>query len=195
MKKPLANHRQKSGHLRRCFKAWQDGEKISISAGMEDGRAGISGDQAGWQSDLRFRLLATYSGVRENLRLIKDANERQVRGKCRLTVKELLTLWLEQSQGKGQRIVLCEICHNCEQTILPWIGNELVSSLTAKKLAGFLELKEKSGRLDGRGGLFQKNRKDIAVIIKSALKLVAVDYGYVIGAGSESVCRSPSRGK
>jgi integrase len=121
---------------------------------------------------------------------MKESSDNRSRGRCRLTVKELLTLWLEQACGKVKESSYVRYVTIVEKHVFPCLGDKLVCALTANELTKFLEQKERAGRLDGKGGLSAKTVRDIAVAVKSALKLAASDYGYTSDAGSAKLPKS-----
>lgn len=126
----------------------------------------------------------SYGEIKDKLQQHKERTERQVRSGCKLTVKELLTRLLEKALGSVKESTYARYAFLIDYHIVPVIGSMPVCALTANQLSDFLDSKRKYGRLDGRGGLAAKTVKDISVLIKSALKLAAVEYGYMSEAAS-----------
>ena len=95
---------------------------------------------------------------------------------CPLTVKLMLEMWLalrvaDIKESTYQRYLLLIQMH-----ILPYLGRVRISCLTAETLSTYIRELQKSGRLDGHGGLAPKTVNDVICVLKSALKLVGRKY-------------------
>ena len=110
-----------------------------------------------------------------------------------MTMKELVELWLALSLNRVKLSSYERYCHLARRHILPALGAEHVSALTAERLADFVREKQESGRIDGSGGLSPKTISDILVIVKSSLKLAMREYGVRIDAGAVDVRASKAR--
>ena len=99
---------------------------------------------------------------------------------CDLTVKELFARYLAQADVKPSTRERYRFM--IERHILPQLGQTPVSKLTAKGLSDFLRHLKNHGRLDGKGGLSPKTVRDVAVLIKSALRFAQAEYHCVCDA-------------
>lgn len=120
----------------------------------------------------RYRSIygRTYGEVRARL-----AQERAAAApalpQCTMTLRELFSLWLADRQRCVKASSYARYAFLVERHILPGLGGWRVAKLTAQTLNRFLEDKRRRGRLSGRGGLSGKTVCDLAVILKSALRL------------------------
>lgn len=110
----------------------------------------------------------SYADVKQKLLTAKAGLASKPAPCCMLTVNELFTQYLENTQAKVStqeryRFML-------KRHILPRLGSMAVANLTANELSSFLTWLRKHGRLNGRGGLSAKTVRDLAVLIKSALR-------------------------
>ncbi len=120
----------------------------------------------------------SYMAVKEKLQICKrdSINYNSDLPECKLTVENLLQLWLENHKSNIKVSSYLRYQQLIRQHLLPDLGNLPLQKLTAKKLSAFLKQKKLSGRLDNKGGLSAKTISDILVIIKSAVKMITVDY-------------------
>ena len=123
----------------------------------------------------------TYRDVKAKL-AVKSSETVKRAASCSLTVRELLDIWLDTKARKVKASTLSRYATLVENHILPQLGGLGLDGLTAKKLEEFIDEKEWSGRLDGKGGLSRKTINDMMALIKSALRLAQKDYAFN-GAG------------
>lgn len=89
----------------------------------------------------------------------------------KLTVRDYLTDWinnyvelqLRKTSANGYK-------RNIEKHIIPYLGNIELQNLTANHIDDFYTYKQKSGRLDGKGGLSQKSLLYIHRVFYEALE-------------------------
>ena len=132
----------------------------------------------------------SYAEIKDKMRQYRKQPEQQSKCDCRLTVKELFQRWLEKSRGNVKDSTYARYEFLIRKHINPALGSVPVCTLTAKQLSDFLDDKRKNGRLDGRGGLSAKTVRDISVLIASALKLAAAEFGFLSEAASVKLPQS-----
>ena len=96
--------------------------------------------------------------------------------RCQLTVKLMLEIWLPQRMADIKESTYQRYTLLIQMHILPYLGNVRINCLTAETLLTYIKELQKSGRLDGRGGLSPKTVNDVVCVLKSALKLVGRKY-------------------
>lgn len=110
----------------------------------------------------------SYTEFKQKLLAAKTGHVARSASCCVLTVNELFAQYLESSQIKSSTQARYRFM--LKRHILPHLGSIAVASLTANKLSSFLVWLRKHGRLNGKGGLSAKTVRDLAVLIKSALR-------------------------
>ena len=90
--------------------------------------------------------------------------------KHKITFREVLYLWLENSRMNLKPQTYANYSYMIESHILPIIGSTLVSKIDAKYINAFLLKKSTNGRLDGKGGLSASYIKKISFIVIAALE-------------------------
>lgn len=85
-----------------------------------------------------------------------------------LTVNQLFELFLRQTNVK--RSTYARYKTVIDLHILPWFGKRQACTLTAKELSAYLREKRRHGNLRTGGALSEKSVRDLAVLIKSALR-------------------------
>lgn len=120
----------------------------------------------------------TYTAVKEKLQVCQRDNTNYANDlpECKLTVENLLQLWLENHKSNIKVSSYLRYKKLVEQHLLPCLGYLPLRQLTAKKLLAFLQQQKLAGRLDNKGGLSAKTISDILVIIKSAVKMAVLEY-------------------
>ena len=89
-------------------------------------------------------------------------------GQSDLTVNQLFELFLRRANVK--RSTYARYKTVIDLHILPWFGKRRVCTLTAKELSAYLREKRRHGNLRTGGALSEKSVRDLAVLIKSALR-------------------------
>ena len=124
----------------------------------------------------------TYTEAKEKLVLCKVTNRKRIKDTCKLTVRELMELWLADRAEKVKDSSYACYADLVRLHICPELGASQVRDMTAEKLEQFLSVKKKTGRKDGKGGLSAKTISDILFVLKSALKLAQRKHGYIESA-------------
>lgn len=125
----------------------------------------------------------TYAETKEKLAIFKVKNKKKPASIYKLTVKELMELWLAERAVRVKGSSYACYAELSEVHICPELGNQNVRDLTSEKLDSFIAGKKEKGRKDGRGGLSAKTIADILFVLKSALKLAQKKYHYVDAEG------------
>ena len=120
----------------------------------------------------------TYTEVREKLTVQKSLCRNRQKQTCKLTVGELVTLWLEDRYSQIKRSSYACYAAMVERHILPMLGSMPAKDITAEHLEQYLRELKKTGRCDHRGGLSAKTVADIFFVLKSTLKLARRKYGF-----------------
>lgn len=87
--------------------------------------------------------------------------------------KEVLVMWMDNNRIRYKGATINKYQYLIDTHILPELGNEKISYLTATKINTFLTKKLSYGRLDQTGGLSASYVRSIMLIIQSALKFAA----------------------
>ena len=119
----------------------------------------------------------SYAETKAKLELEKEKTRKGLHQGCKLTVQELMELWLDSRKVKASSHARYHALIHAH--ILPQLGKYAVRNLTANQLDTFVKQLLENGRLDGKGGLSPKTVSDILFAIKSALKLAQKSYGFV----------------
>ncbi len=96
------------------------------------------------------------------------------------SVETFLLYWLEHFiKDTCKRSTYLNFRSYIESHICPVIGDNLITEVTTEFLQYFVDMKLKSGRLDGKGGLSPKTVREYVGLLRSAFKK-AVEIGLVI---------------
>lgn len=136
----------------------------------------------------------TYTETKEKLTVCKVTNRKKIKDTCKLTVRELMELWLADRAEKVKDSSYACYADLVRLHICPELGAGQVRDMTAEKLEQFLTAKKKTGRKDGKGGLSAKTISDILFVLKSALKLAQRKHGFIESAEIIDV-KGPIAGK
>jgi len=120
----------------------------------------------------------SYTEVKEKLTIYRALQRKNQKQNCRLTVGELLELWLADRYPHVKHS--SHACYTAlvERHIIPRLGTIPVRELSVQKLEQYLADMKKRGRKDQKGGLSPKTISDIFFVLKSALKLAKRQHGY-----------------
>lgn len=134
----------------------------------------------GYKPDGRAQYRSVYAKSYAEVKAALDKLKRERRPgsqvKCRLTVKNLLEVWLQSRAPDlkpGSRARYADLIR---LHIEPNLGGCRLADLTAEKLADFLRQQRLHGRADGKGGLSAKTVSDTLAVLKSALKYAGRTY-------------------
>lgn len=122
----------------------------------------------------------TYAGVKEKLLIARqnavlNPNTDKLPD-CNLTAANLFAKWLREKALLIKPSSYIRYKGLLDTHLLPALGNYPINKLTVQKIAGFLQEKMRSGRLDKKGGLAAKTISDILCLIKSAVKMAVRDF-------------------
>ncbi len=143
--------------------------------GRWEGRL-LVGHKPGGRAQYRSVYARSYAEVKAALDQLKRERQPKLPVNCRLTVKNLLKVWLDSRAPDlkpGSRVRYADLVR---LHIEPELGNCRLADLTAEKLADFLRQQRLHGRTDGKGGLSAKTVRDILAVLKSALKYAGRTY-------------------
>lgn len=121
----------------------------------------------------------TYAEAKKKLAAQKEQQRLAALQGCNMTINELLAKWLDTKVSRVKASSFARYQILIRTHLSPELGPLPVHKLTVQILEDFLAKKRKSGRLDGTGGLSAKSVNDIAIILKSALKLARRRFGFV----------------
>ena len=136
----------------------------------------------GRKPDGRAQYVSVYgrscSDVRNKIRerLLACAPESAPRstGASVLTVNQLFESFLSHADVKPSTYARYKTVIDLH--ILPKLGKRRVAGLTAKELSGYLAEKRKCGNLRTGGPLSEKSVRDLAVLLKSALRFAQKEF-------------------
>lgn len=121
----------------------------------------------------------TYAETKEKLAVYRVNHQKAKRPNCKLTVSELMILWLQDRFCRVKQSSYVCYSNLVERHISPDLGSLYVQELNAEKLETYLNQKKEKGRADGKGGLASKTVSDILFVLKSALKLAQKKHDFV----------------
>lgn len=118
----------------------------------------------------------TYQAVKEKLEKCKAERFTGQEFVCNLTVKMLCVQWLEHTRSivKASSYALYE--RQIKRHILPALGHLRADRLTAYTFSRFINDKLTHGRLDGKGGLSTRTVQELAILVKSIMRLAWQTY-------------------
>lgn len=117
----------------------------------------------------------TYAEVQEKMIIISAKKEVNESTNNELSFSELLNLWLNNNRIRYKGATENKYNYLINTHIIPHLGEEKISQLTAPKINAFLMEKSNCGRLDQSGGLSPSYVRSIMLIINSALKFAAAE--------------------
>ena len=120
----------------------------------------------------------TYAEVRQKLS-DKKANQKNLKPSTKITVGELMDLWLEDRRNSVKASTHACYTALVERHIRPFLGSCALHELTSMKLEEYLSMMYHAGRADQNGGLSAKTICDILFVIKSAMKLAKKQCGFM----------------
>ena len=106
--------------------------------------------------------------IRERLRACTPDAVPRSTGTSVLTVNQLFESFLDHADVKPSTYARYKTVIDLH--ILPKLGKRRVAGLTAKELSGYLAEKRRCGNLRTGGPLSEKSVRDLAVLLKSALR-------------------------
>lgn len=112
--------------------------------------------------------------IRERLRACTPEPAPRSTGASVLTVNQLFESFLSHADVKPSTYARYKTVIDLH--ILPKLGKRRVAGLTAKELSGYLAEKRKCGNLRTGGPLSEKSVRDLAVLLKSALRFAQKEF-------------------
>lgn len=112
--------------------------------------------------------------IRERLRACTPEPAPRSTGASVLTVNQLFESFLSHADVKPSTYARYKTVIDLH--ILPKLGKRRVAGLTAKELSGYLSEKRKCGNLRTGGALSEKSVRDLAVLLKSALRFAQKEF-------------------
>ena len=112
--------------------------------------------------------------IRERLRACTPEPAPHSTGTSVLTVNQLFESFLSHADVKPSTYARYKTVIDLH--ILPKLGKRRVAGLTAKELSGYLSEKRKCGNLRTGGALSEKSVRDLAVLLKSALRFAQKEF-------------------
>ena len=112
--------------------------------------------------------------IRERLRACAPEPAPHSAGTSVLTVNQLFESFLSHANVKPSTYARYKTVIDLH--ILPKLGKRRVAGLTAKELSGYLSEKRKCGNLRTGGALSEKSMRDLAVLLKSALRFAQKEF-------------------
>jgi len=94
-----------------------------------------------------------------------------------ITVEVLCLQWLEHVRSTVKESTFARYKLLIDNHIVPVLGEIRGDRLTLNTLSQFVNEKLERGRLDGSGGLSPKTVQDMVIVLKSVMKLAALQYG------------------
>lgn len=88
---------------------------------------------------------------------------------ARITLAEVIRRYLEVNPGAAKPKVLDRYQEHADKHIVPALGDLVVAELKPAQLTAFYAEKQKSGRLDGTGGLSVQTTRHLHALIRAAL--------------------------
>lgn len=115
----------------------------------------------------------TYREVKEKRQHILKQNSLFLQSKESYTFKDVLWLWLEDSQIRLKEATIYRYSYLIEAHILPELGEMKVNQITGTIINRYLAEKSKCGRLDGKCGLSPAYVRSIMLIVSAALRFAS----------------------
>ena len=112
--------------------------------------------------------------IRERLRACTPEPAPRSAGTSVLTVNQLFESFLSHADVKPSTYARYKTVIDLH--ILPKLGKRRVAGLTAKELSGYLAEKRRCGNLRTGGPLSEKSVRDLAVLLKSALRFAQKEF-------------------
>ena len=112
--------------------------------------------------------------IHERLRACAPEPAPRSTGASVLTVNQLFESFLSHADVKPSTYARYKTVIDLH--ILPKLGKRRVAGLTAKELSGYLSEKRKCGNLRTGGALSEKSVRDLAVLLKSALRFAQKEF-------------------
>lgn len=121
----------------------------------------------------------SYTEVKE--KLIRKREESRTQESCtiRLTMGQLMDLWLHDRESKIKGSSFARYKALAELHIRPILGDISVNKLTAEMMERFINGKLTQGKLRGKGGLAPKTVTDVLFVVRSVLKYGKVRHGFL----------------
>ena len=119
----------------------------------------------------------TLSEVKDKMAQLYSVRTEKAVATIKLTVREAAEEWLSAARLRVKQSSYANYENILNKHILPIIGEDAISSLSANKINEFIHYKLTSGRLNGKGGLSAKSVRDILTVYRSIERYVYREYG------------------
>lgn len=119
----------------------------------------------------------TLADVKDKMAQLYSVRSEKAASTIRLTVREAADEWLSAARLRVKDSSYVNYENILNKHILPVLGGEHISALTASKINEFIHFKLTSGRLNGKGGLSAKSVRDILTVYRSIERYAYREYG------------------
>lgn len=119
----------------------------------------------------------TLSEVKDKMAQLYSVRTEKAVSTIKLTVREAAEEWLSAARLRVKESSYANYENILNKHILPVLGGEHISALTASRINEFIHFKLTNGRLDGKGGLSAKSVRDILTVYRSIEHYAYREYG------------------
>ena len=119
----------------------------------------------------------TLSEVKDKMSQLYSVRSENTVSAIKLTVNEASKQWLSAARLRVKESSYANYENILNRHILPVLGGEYISALTASRINEFIYYKLTNGRLSGKGGLSAKSVRDILTVYRSIEHYVYREYG------------------
>ena len=120
---------------------------------------------------------STLSEVKDKMSQLYSLRTEKAALTIKLTVHEAAEEWLSSARLRVKESSYANYENILNKHILPILGGEYISALSASRINEFIHFKMTSGRLNGKGGLSAKTVRDILTVYHSIERYVYREYG------------------
>ena len=119
----------------------------------------------------------TLADVKDKMAQLYSIRTEKAASTIKLTVREAAEEWLSAARLRVKESSYANYKNILNKHILPVLGGEHISALTASRINEFIHFKLTRGRLNGKGGLSAKSVRDILTVYRSIERYVYREYG------------------
>lgn len=119
----------------------------------------------------------TLSDVKDKMAQLYSVRSEKITSTIKLTVREAAEEWLNAARLRVKESSYANYENILNKHILPVLGGEHISALTASRINEFIHFKLNNGRLNGKGGLSAKSVRDIFTVYRSIERYAYREYG------------------
>lgn len=120
---------------------------------------------------------STLSEVKDKMSQLYSLRTEKAVLTIKLTVREAAEEWLSSARLRVKESSYANYENILNKHILPILGGEYISALSASRINEFIHFKMTSGSLNGKGGLSAKTVRDILTVYRSIERYVYREYG------------------